>query len=78
MNTGQVASFKEGTGDYFTADDLLTLVQGIGATVVLLYVAWLCITAYNDYGAGNIKANDMLIIWSRGVFAMMILLFLIT
>jgi len=77
MNAAQSAAFEEGTGDFFTAADLLLAIQSIGATAVFLYVAWLCYCAYRDYGAEIIKAKDMVIIWLRGVFVMMVLLYLL-
>lgn len=77
MNAAQAAAFEEGTGGFFTAAGLLWTVQAIGATVVFLYVAWLSYTAYIDFCEEEIKAKDMIIIWFRGVFVMMVLLYLL-
>lgn len=77
MNAAQAAAFFEGTGDFFTAANLLLAIQGIGATAVFSYVAWLCVRAYDDYGEEEITAKDMVIIWLRGVLVMMVLLYLI-
>lgn len=77
MNAAQAAAFEEGTGDFFTAAQLLWTIQAIGATAVFLYVAWLCYRAYDDYGAEVITAKDMIIVWFRGVFVMMVLLYLL-
>ena len=77
MNAAQSAAFEEGTGDFFTAADLLWTIQAIGAAAVFLYVAWLCVCAYSDYGAEAIRAKDMVIVWLRGVFVMMVLLYVI-
>lgn len=77
MNAAQTAAFEEGTGDVFTAAELLWTIQAIGTTAVFLYVAWLCYRAYDDYGAEVIGAKDMIIVWFRGVFVMMVLLYLL-
>ena len=77
MNAAQSAAFEEGTGDFFTAADLLWTIQAIGTTVVFLYVAWLCYSAYNNYGAERIGAKDMITVWFRGLFVMMVLLYLL-
>lgn len=77
MNAVQETAFKEGTGSFFTAAQLLEVVQMIGATAVFLYVAWLCLRAYNDFGAGDVSAINMIIVWCRAVFVMMVLLYLL-
>ncbi|MEJ2622833.1 MAG: DUF3262 family protein [Candidatus Thiodiazotropha sp.] len=77
MTADQYAAFKEGAGNFLTAEELLWTIQAIGATAVFLYVAWLCYRAYDDYGEEVITANDMVIVWFRGVFVMMVLLYLL-
>ena len=77
MTSAQATAFEEGTGSFFTASDFLFTVQAIGSTLVFVYVAWLCLRAYNDYGKGYIKANDMITVWFRGVFMMSIFLYLL-
>jgi len=77
MNAAQSVAFEEGTGDFFTAGELLWSVQAIGTTVVFLFVAWLCYRAYIDYGEEYISAKDMIIVWFRAVFVMMVLLYLL-
>lgn len=77
MNAAQTAAFEEGSGAFLTAADLLWTTQAIGATAVFIFVAWLCYRAYNDFGAESITAKDMLIVWFRGVFMMMVMLYLI-
>lgn len=77
MNAAQSAAFEEGTGGFFTAANLLLTVQAIGTTAAILYVAWLCYTAYQDWSDEEIKAQDMIIIWFRGVFVLMVLLYLL-
>lgn len=77
MNAAQSAAFEEGTGNFFTAAELLWTVQAIGTTAVFLYVAWLCYRAYEDFGAEYITAKDMIIVWLRAVFLMMLLLYLL-
>ena len=77
MNVNQATDFEQGVGGFFTAGELLLAIQGIGATVVFLYVSWLCLRAYDDYGREYIKAQDMIIVWARGVFVLMLLLYLL-
>lgn len=77
MNAAQSASFEEGTGSYFTAEEMLNAIQLLGAAAVFLYMAWLCLKAYQAYGEGQLKAMDMIIIWFRGLFVMMVTLYLL-
>ncbi len=78
MNAAQTVAFEEGTGSFVTAPEMLFTVQAIGTTVVFLYVAWIFYRAYINYGDGDIKSKDMIIIWFRGLFIMMVLLYLLT
>jgi len=77
VNAAQEVAFEEGTGAFFTAAELLNAIQLIGASAVFLYVAWLCVTAYKDYGAEQIKSKEMITVWLRSVLVMMVLLYLI-
>ena len=43
MNATQIASFEQGAGSFFTAAQLLNLIQSVGAVILLTYVAWLCV-----------------------------------
>jgi hypothetical protein len=82
MNSQQAQWFAEGAGCgggscYLTADAMLLTVQSIGAVAIFIYVAWLCVSAYNDFGQEQISATDMVIVWSRGVFVLMVILYLL-
>lgn len=77
MNAAQSVAFEEGTGAFFTAAELLNVIQLIGSSAVFIYVAWLCMTAYKDYGAELIRSKEMMAIWLRSVLVMMVLLYLI-
>ena len=77
MDAAQQLAFQEGTGNFFQAGDLLWALQAISATAVFLYVSWLCVNAYKDYGEEQISASDMMTVWIRGVAVMMVLLYLI-
>lgn len=77
MNAAQSAAFEEGAGGFLTADLLLEAIQAIGATAVFIYIAWICFRAYNDYGAEQITAKDMVVVWGRSLFVMLVLLYLI-
>lgn len=77
MNAAQAAAFQEGTGGSFSAADLLWAIQAIGSTVAILYVAWICYTAYINWGNDHIKAKEMLIVWVRSVFVLSVILYLL-
>ena len=70
------ADFDTGANGFITADDALLAVQVIGATIVFIWAAWVLLKSYQDWAAGNIKGGQMLFVWARIVFLMMILLFL--
>jgi hypothetical protein len=77
MSPLQLNAFKEGAGSLMTAPDLLFTLQAIGATAAITFLAWLCYQAYMDFGDGTITPTDMLIVWIRGVFILMVLLHLL-
>ena len=76
MTTAQSIAFEEGTGSFFTAADFLLVVQSIGVTLMFLYVAWIMLRAYTDWGREFTKSRDMISTWLRAVFMMMIFLYL--
>tara|TARA_R110001583_G_scaffold182356_1_gene340085 strand:- start:226 stop:465 length:240 start_codon:yes stop_codon:yes gene_type:complete len=78
MTADQNLAFWEGTGEFFTANDALFTAQAIGATAVFLWLAWLCVTAYKEWGAEAITQGEMIAVWFRGLLMMMILLTLFT
>lgn len=69
--------FDTGANGFITADDVLLAVQAIGATAVFIWAAWVLLKSYNDWAAGKIKGGQMLFVWARAVFLMMVLLFLL-
>ncbi len=55
MTPTQQAAFAEGGGGgLFTAPYLLNAIATIGVTAIILYVAWLVQTSYQEYGQGKI------------------------
>lgn len=77
MTTAQANAFEEGTGSFFTAADFLLTVQSIGTTFVFIYVAWVILRAYTDFGKEFTKSRDMVSTWFRALFVMMIFLYLL-
>ena len=83
MNAAQQNWFAEGAGCggggpcFLTADAMLFAMQAIGVVAILTYVAWVCVSAYGDFGQEQINAKDMVIIWCRAVFVLMVLLYLL-
>ena len=76
MNAQQVTAFEEGTGAFFTAAELLNLIQSVGVAILITYVAWLCVTAYKEFGDGQLFAKDMMAVWLRSIAMLMFLLYL--
>lgn len=77
MTSNQITEFENGAGSFFTANDMLVLIQSVGAMLLLTYVAWLCVSAYKDYGEERISAGAMMNVWIRAVFVLMFLLWII-
>lgn len=69
--------FDTGANGFITADDALLAVQTIGATVVFIWAAWVLLKSYQDWASGKMKGGQMLFVWARVVFLMMVLLFLL-
>jgi len=70
--------FNAGAGGFITADQALFVFQAIGATLILLWAAWIFVTSYHSWGDGSISGSKMLFLWARTVFVMMVLLWLFT
>lgn len=82
MNAQQQQWFADGAGCgggpcFQTSAAMLDAIQLIGGTAFFLYTAWLCMQAYEDFGAERISGTSMLVIWCRSVFLLMVLLYLL-
>lgn len=78
MTPSQETAFAEGGGgNLFSAANLLEAIASIGATAIIIYVAWLAYASYSEYGEGTISAGEMIWVWFRGVFMMMVILYLL-
>lgn len=77
MTSNQVTWFEEGAGSFFTSTQILGLIQSIGAVILLTYVAWLCVSAYKDFGNEYISSSTMFTIWIRATVLLMFLLFIL-
>lgn len=69
--------FDTGANSFVTVDDSLLAIQGIGATAVFVWVAWILLKSYQDWAVVRIKGSQMLFIWGRAFFLMMVLLYLL-
>lgn len=69
--------FDTGANGFITADDSLFAAQSIGATVVFIWAAWVCLKAYQDWANGKTNGTQMMFVWFRAVFSMSVLLFLL-
>lgn len=75
MTPSQRSAFAEGGGGgLFSASYLLDAIATIGVTAILIYVAWLVRTSYAEYGAGHLTPGEMLFVWVRGIFVLMVVL----
>lgn len=77
MNATMAGWFEEGAGGFLTAAEFLWTIKAIGVVLALTYVAWLMHRAYADYGIQRIKSSDMIMVWFRAVFILMIFLFIV-
>ena len=71
------SDFDTAASGFITADNTLLAAQSIGATIVILWTAWVSVKAYNDWTNGKTKAGQMIFIWFRAVFVLMVILFLL-
>lgn len=70
--------FDEGAGGFLTAASLNVGVQMIGVTLALLYMVFVAISAYREWGNERIKAGDLTFLVFRALAALMVLLYLFT
>ena len=78
MTAVQAQAFEDGTGSIFTAGDALLTAQLFGVTAIFIWTAWLCVSAYAEWGDGGITQGQMIAVWCRSVLVLMILLYLFT
>ena len=69
--------FNTGAGGFITAAGMLLAIQSIGVTIIFLYVSWLCLSAYQDFCNETIRSSDMIFVWARGVFIMMVMIYIL-
>ncbi len=74
----ELAFFDEGAAGFLTASNLLLAIQLIGCTLAFVYVAWVCVASYNEWGESEISGGQMLTTWFRAIAALMVLLYLFT
>ncbi len=74
--TQQAAFAAGGGGGLFTAPYLLNAIATIGVTAIILYVAWLVQTSYQEFGQGKITPGEMFFIWARGAFILLVVLYI--
>jgi len=46
-------------------------------TAVITFIAWTCMQAYENWANEEIKSGQMIFIWARAVFVLLVMLFLI-
>lgn len=70
-------AFKEGTGGLFGPSDLNSLIVAITAAVLLVWVAWIIVGAYQGYSSGQLSSQELPIRVLRAVCVMMVLFVLL-
>ena len=71
------SDFNTGGAGLITMDES-TLIIGVIATLMLLWTAWLSVTAYREYGVGKLDTFGLMFSMVRGIFLLTVLLYLIT
>lgn len=77
MNATQQSAFSNGTANIFNAGDLSLLIASVFSVLIFLYVSWLCVEAYKNYGEGRLTEGDFLVTVLRGAGLLTFLLFLV-
>lgn len=77
MNPELADIFNEGSGGGLNAFDLLLLIQSIGVTAVITYVAWICYSAYVDFGKEKLDGTELILLWGRSTFLLMLFLYIV-
>lgn len=83
MSPDQHQWFQDGSGCngaascWMTAANLLTLAQMVAVVAVITFIAWTCMQAYENWANEEIKSGQMIFIWARAVFVLLVMLFLI-
>ncbi len=49
----------------------------IAVVAVITFIAWTCMQAYENWANEEIKSGQMIFIWARAVFVLLVMLFLI-
>lgn len=83
MSPTQYQWFEDGSGCggagscWMSASAMLEVIQMIAVVAVLLFVTWVCLKAYDNWAQEQIRPGDMIFIWARSVFVLMVILYLI-
>jgi len=77
MNGNQNNAFTLGTGNIFNAADLSLLIASVFSVILFLYVSWLFIEAYKNYGDSRITEGEFLVTLARGAGLLSLLLFIV-
>ena len=77
MDAAATTAFNNVTSGFFTLSATQTFFVGITGTAFILYVVWLCLSAYAEFADGQITALDVLVYAARGIFVLLVVLALL-
>lgn len=69
--------FNAGASSFLTVSDLLTTVQGVGATIGLIFAAWFLVKSYLEWSKGELRISGVFGVAIRAVLILSIVLFLL-
>lgn len=80
MTTAQEAAFRSANAGSLSLEsgDVETMVASIAATLVFVWFAWLCVSAYQTLRRPGATVSDAGGHVARGLFVMIVLLALVT
>lgn len=77
MDAAATTAFNNVTSGFFTLGATQTFFIGITGLSFILYVVWLCLSAYAEFGNGHLTAFDVVMYAARGIFVLLVVLALL-
>lgn len=77
MDAAATTAFNNVTSGFFTLGATQTFFIGITGLAFILYVVWLCLSAYAEFADGHLTAFDVVVYAARGIFVLLVVLALL-